>query len=114
MTGCYLIYVFDHRLVTEEAPSADRLTTDHLLLPPRFINRLPWSRGYFWTVRNEPFGPGQMLDHHCFMEPNRGTIVDEYENPVHRPCEHMGFAALGSFRTIDDDVCEALGIPLAP
>jgi hypothetical protein len=112
--GCLLVYVFDHRLTSEEAPPAEALTTDHLLVPPFMINRLPWSRGYFWTVRNEPIGPGQEVARHCFRDLMRDRYWDEYSNPVSGPCEHVGVHALASYRTTDDRVCEALGIPLAP
>ena len=56
MPGAYLIYVYRHRS-TSKVPDWAALQADRLLLPPVFINRMPWTRGYFETVDNQ--GPAR-------------------------------------------------------
>jgi len=48
----YLVYVYAHRSKAEQ-PSRGALRCDRLLLPPVFINRMPWTKGYFKTVEHE-------------------------------------------------------------
>lgn len=62
MPQSYLIYVYDHRSSTQ-VPDLARLTKDHLLLPPLFINRMPWTRGYFKNVAHRDL-VGQVLPEH--------------------------------------------------
>ena len=85
---------------------------DRLLFAPLVINRLPWSRGYFETIANLPLGEGQVLKQHCF-EAN-GRYYDEKDRELPGPTAPCGLRGLESFRTVDDSVSQALGIPLAP
>ena len=61
-----LVYVFKHQSPSKTMPDRSHLHSDQLLIPPQLINRLGWSRGYFETLGNLPFGPGEVLPVHCF------------------------------------------------
>ena len=107
-----LIYVYEQTSASPELPAPDVLRPDRLLMPPSLINKLPWSRGYFETLGNVPLGAGDVLDVHCFQG-DPGNYYDEFSRRLrgrHEPC---GIWGLGSYRTVDDAVCTALGIPLA-
>jgi hypothetical protein len=96
----------------EPSPTPD-LRRDDLLLPPMMTNRLPWSRGYFEVLENRQLTSDDVFPQHCFTRQHR-VYVDEYRNPLaarHEPC---GDFVLHSYRTIDDAISEALGIPLVP
>ncbi|MFD9734496.1 immunity 26/phosphotriesterase HocA family protein, partial [Umezawaea sp. NPDC059074] len=82
MPDAILVYVYD---VVADGPDVDtgRLTTDALLLPPLFINRLPWSKGYFRTVAHAEPAPGDVLERHCF-EVSAGRCVDRDGKPTTR------------------------------
>lgn len=118
--GCILVYVF--RYLSHEPVPPPRLPVSDLLIPPATVNRLGWSRGYFMTVGRRPFEDGERFPVHYFDdEPRRGRwgkrrFVNEDGEPVGRPPRGapVGTAGLGNYRTVDDDVSRALGIPLAP
>ena len=135
--SCILIYIFRHR--SEASVPPPRLLIRDLLLPPRTINRLGWSRGYFLTVAHRPFEDGERMPVHYFKQersrPDPESFVDRYikrkrsrpngepfvefvdedQQPTgHPPAEALvGWAGLGNYRTVDDEVSIALGIPLA-
>jgi hypothetical protein len=113
MPKAILIYVYDTKSPTLEPPPRADLRRDRLLVPPMMTNRLGWSRGYFQTVAHWPLEPGDTFERHCFDD-FRGTCYDEFTNKLPRCVEPCGDWGLHSFRTIDDAVSEALGIPLVP
>lgn len=88
------------------------LRPSELLVPPPFTNRLPWSRGYFQTIRNAPLTRWDVLPKHVFFSVSLKCFVDEYGHPVPDPGCPADLYGLHSFRTIDDVVSAALGIPL--
>lgn len=114
MKGCILLYIFNIESETGLPPG--RLSVMQLLVPPLMTNRLPWSRGYFETVASRGFEPGERLPSHCFEEPLRKPTRywDEYNHEISQRHEPCGVHALDSFRTIDDAISQALGIPLVP
>jgi len=63
MPGANLIYVYD---VVSDGMEPGELSPDRLLLPPIFINRLPWSKGYCVTVDHHAIHPEDLLPQHCF------------------------------------------------
>jgi len=77
-------------------------------------NRLPWSKGYFEFVENRSLGPTDVLPQHCFKDDVRWGYRDERGDRLERPVEPGGEWGLHSYRTIDDEISKALGIPLAP
>ena len=112
--GCNLIYIYDERSSVPD-PDGLSLVRENLLVPPIFINRLPWSRGYFQTVAHTPLQAGDILERHCFDATvfNKIMFVDQDCAKLDEPFEPCGNWALDSYLTIDDAVSEALGIPRA-
>lgn len=108
-----LIYVFKVRSESKTVPNRSELLADRLLFAPVVINRLPWSRGYFETIANLTMGVDEALPIHCFRF-SSGRYFDENGRELSGPTEPCGEGGLHSFRTVDDLVSEALGIPLAP
>lgn len=109
-----LVCVFRRRSMVNEVPDRGDLRPDDLLISPVMTNRLPRSRGYFETIAHLPLRPGEVLDQHCFLDPVWGHYVNERGTPLPGPIEPVGDNVLHSFRTIDDQVSDALGIPRAP
>jgi hypothetical protein len=114
MPNAILIYIYRHQEVRITPPNNRELAPDRLLIPPLMTNRLPWSRGYFQTVDHWQATPADVLARHCFFDFLRGVCFDEFAVRLARCIEPCGQLGLHSFRTIDDAVSEALGIPLAP
>ncbi len=112
MPGSYLIYVYDLVSADKRAP-LDGLSPDHLLLPPVFINRLPWSRGYFESIGHAELRPEDKQPLHCFRD-TRGRYLDEQGRLMDRSLEPCGDWALYSYRLLDDEISDALGIPRIP
>lgn len=109
-----LLYVYDIVRSTPEPPDVTTLTPARLLVPPMSTNRLGWSRGYFKTVLHADLRPGDTLRVHCFRDTLRGRYFDEHGRRLAQAVEPVGEWGLQSYRTIDDAVSAALGIPLAP
>jgi hypothetical protein len=109
--GANLIYVYSAR--SEDKHSIPALLPTQLLIPPLMTNRLPWLRGYFELVENRPLTAADRLPQHCFQD-SRGRYRDELGRPVAGAVDPVGEFGLHSYRTIDDAVSQALGIPLAP
>lgn len=114
-----LIYIFATRSDEPALIDPAKMVPGNLLVPPIMTNRLPWSRGYFVTLASWPLDEGEALGRHCFesfRDPPRypNQYFDEYGNRLSRRIEPCGDFGLHSFRTIDDAVSAALGVPLAP
>lgn len=112
MPGSYLIYVYDH-LSPEKRPALDQLTPDHLLLPPIFINRMPWTKGYFEAVDRQTLSDSNLLAQHCFRRWT-GDYMDEHGEILPGPVEPCGDWGLSSYRWLDDQLSDKLGIPRTP
>lgn len=110
MVHSYLIYVYDER-ATSLTPDLAQLRPDRLLLPPVFINRMPWSKGYFQTVATSSLEADDLLARHCFWSAARDGYVDENGVSLRRASEPCGDWALSSYRWLDDRISDALGIP---
>ena len=109
----YLIYVYSERSDSKE-PDLATLRPDRLLLPPLFINRMPWTKGYFEPVATRALTPGDLLERHCFWSAARGCYVDENRNVLPGESQPCGDWALMSYRWLDDHVSDAVGIPRVP
>jgi hypothetical protein len=110
MTDCILIYVFRARSAAKKLPERTELAPDKLLVPPIMTNRLPWSRGYFESLAAVPLEADDVLEQHCFRRSN-GQYYDETNHELPGPVEPVGDWALRSYRTIDDQLSDALGLP---
>ncbi|MDO8588492.1 MAG: immunity 26/phosphotriesterase HocA family protein [Armatimonadota bacterium] len=107
--GFILIYIYNVTSANKsEIPTIDK---DNLLIPPYFTNKLPWSRGYFETIENRPLTEDDVLKPHCFWDIVHNEYRDEFRNVLRHKVEPCGVFGLGSFRTIDIRVSDALGIP---
>lgn len=112
MPGAILIYVFSTQSTKAALPDKAVLQAENLLIPPILTNTLPWVRGYFQTITNIPLSDGQVLQRHCFKS-TTGKYFDETATELPGPLEPCGQWGLHSYRTIDDEVSAALGIPKA-
>lgn len=113
MPFSYLIYVYADRSSTKEPP-LEKLQPDRLLLPPVFINRMPWTKGIFETVGHQDLENVSLLSRHCFWDAARARYVDLQHNPLPREIQPCGDWALSSYRWLDDQVSDAVGIPRVP
>ena len=111
MENCILIYIYN--VLTVRKLPIPELTTVHLLVPPIMTNRLPWTRGYFEHLTHAILTSESLLAKHCFRS-SGNQYFDEYSNKLSKPSSPVGVWGLDSYRTIDDAISEALGIPLAP
>ena len=113
--GNLLLYFYD--AWSDDAQDIPALARDRLLIPPVVTNRLGWSRGFFNHVENRPLTRGDVLSVHCFVSNvyrDGPRYFDEFRNQLPGPVPPVGEAGLHSYRTIDDEISRALGIPLAP
>jgi hypothetical protein len=109
--GAILIYIYRAR--SHAKTDVPELRVAQLLVPPLITNRRPWTMGYFELVEERPLTSRDRLPQHCFGD-DRGWYFDEVGNRLDGPAEPVGEWGLHSFRTIDDEISRALGIPLAP
>jgi immunity protein 26 of polymorphic toxin system len=113
--NCILLYTFATESDTKQPP--ERLSVMQLLIAPLMTNRLPWSRGYFETVARRDFELGERLPVHCFRDlffKPYTRYWDEYNHELPQKREPCGDYGLHSYRTIDDAISDALGIPQVP
>ncbi len=112
MPGAYLVYIYAQPSDRKE-PNRAALCASNLLIPPTFINQLPWSKGLFETVVHWPLEAGDVLPTHCFRRWD-GRYLDETGNQLPGETSPCGEWGLASYRIIDDAVGEALGARKAP
>jgi Immunity protein 26 len=107
-----LIYIYSARSDRKGPPPLEQLTPRRLLVPPLMTNRRPWTEGYFENILRRTLEVNDVLPQHCFRA--NGKLYDELSREIDRPAEPCGIWGLESFRTIDDGISMALGIPLSP
>jgi len=105
-----LIYIY--RGFSKEKTAIPVLDRESLLVPPIITNRLPWSAGYLEYLENRPLTAADVLEQHCFHD-FRGFYCDEYGARLAAASPPIGEWGLASYRTIDDEVSKALGLPIA-
>jgi hypothetical protein len=108
-----LIYIYKLRSDAKAPPEPKELRPNHLLVAPIMTNRRPWSEGYFETLVNWPLATTDILHQHCFRS-STGHFYDDMARDLDRPTEPCGKWGMHSFRTIDDEISDALGIPRSP
>jgi hypothetical protein len=114
MPTANLIYIYDTERARPNPPPLDALEPTRLLVPPLFINRMPWTKGYFQNLAHSPLAPDDLLDEHCFWSPAHKTYRDQVGAVRAARSEPCGLWALESYRTVDDLISDALGIDRAP
>lgn len=105
--GAILIYIYRPTFTSMSEPDRSLLTPRELLVPPLMTNRLPWSKGFFQTVANWPLEAEDVLPQHSFLS-TLGRYYDENGNELAGPSEPVGDHGLHSYRTIDDQISDAL------
>ncbi len=109
--GAVLIYLYQVAATAKTPVPA--LLRGQLLVPPIMTNKQPWTKGYFEHVENRPLSAMEVLPQHCFKD-TRGWYFDQEGKRLAGPVGPVGQWGLHSYRTIDDEISKALGIPLAP
>lgn len=111
--GWPLIYIYAKG--SPEKLAIPRLRKEQLLVPPLIANHRPWTMGYFEFLEGRPLGTEDRLRQHLFRD-IRGWCVNERGERQEAPVQPVvaGIYGLSSFRTIDDDVSKAIGLPRAP
>ena len=107
-----LVYIYRHVTDQIRALEPAQLPPSLLLIPPVMINRLAWSRGYFETVAHAPITADDRLPVHAFKD-EWGRLVDERSRPVLTTPSVVGHWGLSSYRSLDDKISRALGLPMA-
>jgi len=110
--GNVLLYFY--RAFSGSKGDVPEIDCHELLIPPVITNRLGWVRGYFETVCHRALAPEDVLEKHCFYDMVFKKYVDEYGQELPQRMEPCGQDVLHSFRTIDDELSKALGIPTVP
>lgn len=108
--GAILIYIY--RVRAAEKKPVPSLLRGQMLTAPMMTNKQPWTKGYFETVEQRTMTPMEKMPQHCFLD-TRGWHFDEYGKRLDGPVGLVGQWGLHSYRTIDDEISLALGIPLA-
>jgi hypothetical protein len=112
MENCTMLYIYSS--VHKSKNDKPVLSPPKLLIGPVLTNNRLFSMKYAEIVENVSITTDQRLAKNQFKSPFGDTYYDEYNNvitPLPGPCGDRG---LGSYRTLDDQVSEALGVPLAP
>jgi hypothetical protein len=108
-----VILIYIYRLFSKDKQHIPRLVSTDLLLPPKGINALPWTKGYFEVIASSNNLREDLLPVHCFRDYLTGGYVDEYGRHLPGPTEPVGFNAMGSYKTLNEDICKALGFQSA-
>jgi len=116
MTGANLLYIYNVRSDSKDV-DLSLLRPEALLIPPVFTNRMLWSKGFAETIASPGLQPDDELAQYCFRDFSYQLYeryFDEEGNEISGRREPCGVYALDSYRTLDDSISEALGIPLIP
>ena len=125
-----LVYVYD--VCSKEKSKIPPLNKDNLLIPPFFINNLPWTRGYFETLINETLKKNDVFENNVFWNPVDENYVDENNKVVKKklPWKYgffeivnrktkmkyyenfspIGFSALSGYGSFSNKISKKLGI----
>ncbi|MBQ4859243.1 MULTISPECIES: Imm26 family immunity protein [unclassified Pseudoalteromonas] len=109
---CIKIHIYN--VISEQIEIPKNLIQEPLLVAPVFINKLGFSRGYMPVIGNIAVEPNQNDDGACYLKVFPSCChVDEAGNEIEEN-ELEGVWGLGNYRTMDDSISKALGIPEAP
>lgn len=110
--NCILLYFY--KATSKSKSVVPGLHKTELLIPPVCTNRQAWLKGYFETLVSKALTPEDVLDPHCFWSPIQKCYFDLDGHRLPKRYEPCGDYGVDSYRTIDDQISKALGIPLAP
>ncbi|MFO1368129.1 MAG: Imm26 family immunity protein [Marinagarivorans sp.] len=105
-----VILVYIYRAFSRGKADIPQLDRNDLMFAPFGINQLPWSKGFFETVKNVENGPEDLLSCHCFrwVNPvsNQVKYVNEYGERLEGVVESCGIYAMRGYVGVDKDVSE--------
>jgi len=106
----YVVTIF--RDESSSAAVIPKLSRNRLLIGPRIINRLGFSRGYMTVVDNIPLAAKIAFSDYVIR---RSPDIWKLERGVVQEGENLVvFDFSGNYRSLDRDISEALGIDYAP
>lgn len=109
--GEYLIYIYSG--IFEVGSELPRHGPSSLMLPPLFVNKTGWTRGYFGFIKSSSIQPDEVLKEHCFsgcyFSPT--GFVNEFGEAVSRS-EPCGAYGLDNYKMVDYYISEKLGLSL--
>ncbi|MDH6180411.1 hypothetical protein M2152_000593 [Microbacteriaceae bacterium SG_E_30_P1] len=115
MPNCYLIYIYN--VVSDEpTPDVSQFSPQGLAMPPVFINRMPWTKGYFQAAGTSEVSSDDYVVDPCYWDAPKRSYVDDRRDkiPVPADVERCGSWGLVSYRWLDDHLSDALGLQRAP
>ncbi|MET8160966.1 Imm26 family immunity protein [Sphaerisporangium sp. NPDC005289] len=108
-----LCYIYSLRS-PERFVDAGDMKKDELLIPPFFINSMPWRLGYFETIGHAEPTEVDLLPRHCFYSITWDSYYDEWGNKLKERYEPCGVWGIRAYGGIDVEVSKALGITSSP
>lgn len=110
--GGYLVYFYN--VVADDISEIPPHSHLDLMIPPLFVNRLGWTKGYFGHIFNKAVLPSERYLLHsftgCYFSPTR--IVDEFGNPLKIPVEPSQQYTVSNHKMVDYDISNKLGLCL--
>lgn len=110
MPGAHLIYVYD-RVSSSIDQDPELSSADQLILPPTFINSLPWKKGLFKNIAVKPDVETLRLRECSFWNSAREIFVDDLGRQLPQEVQPCGSWSLASYRRFDDLLSDRLGVP---
>lgn len=112
----FLVYIYNH--FTKELEKDPKVDKNDLAIPPQFINRQGWLKGFFKTIQKKPLKKDDMLEVHCFKsmtgpKADQYVYTDENRNVLPMKIEPCGFYAMGHYKHIDYELSKKFNLPLS-
>jgi len=109
--NCIKVHIYNLQCKSADLP--DGLINNPLLIAPVFLNRLGFSRGYMPIVANVEVEPHHNNDGACYIDvfPKKRYVNELGEDT--EKTDSVGAWGLSNYRTLDDDISIAIGIPEA-
>lgn len=110
--GDAMVYLYEPAHA-EPKPDHSLLTPDRLLVPPDFVTKWFWTKGYFRTVDHRPLEPADLLAQHCFYDAYSEWYVDEHDKRLDKRYEPCGMFALPLYEFLEEKIDAAVaGTPI--
>ncbi|MDD3120132.1 MAG: Imm26 family immunity protein [Candidatus Gracilibacteria bacterium] len=103
-----LIYIYNY--VSDAIKIPEVLSSKDLLIEPRIVNNLGWSRGYFKTIGNIPVEQIDLLEDHGFYDDIKTwrRYFDEFGQEMDHVPKNTSEYTLGNYLTTGDRIFKAL------